>query len=102
MEKSSTFCNFYAVFEKKNIDNIIFILEIISNLCYTINCLNRILIRFKQKGEREMTHKMNLHNDPFEKIACGIKNIELRLYDEKRRLIKVGDEIVDRILKAHK
>ena len=41
-----------------------------------------------------MTHKMNLHNDPFEKIACGIKNIELRLYDEKRRLIKVGDEIV--------
>lgn len=40
-----------------------------------------------------MTHQMKLHADPFEKIAGGIKNIELRLYDEKRRLIKVGDEI---------
>ena len=36
---------------------------------------------------------MNLHAAPFENIARGIKTIELRLYDEKRRLIKVGDEI---------
>ena len=40
-----------------------------------------------------MTHQMNLHAAPFENIARGIKTIELRLYDEKRRLIKVGDEI---------
>ena len=37
---------------------------------------------------------MKLHAAPFEMIERGIKNIELRLYDEKRRLIKVGDEIV--------
>ena len=36
---------------------------------------------------------MKLHAAPFDKIARGIKTIELRLYDEKRRLIKVGDEI---------
>ncbi len=37
---------------------------------------------------------MNLHAAPFDNIARGIKTIELRLYDEKRRLIQVGDEIV--------
>lgn len=36
---------------------------------------------------------MNLHNDPFEMIRSGRKTIELRLYDEKRRLLSVGDEI---------
>lgn len=41
-----------------------------------------------------MIHQMNLHATPFEMIERGIKTIELRLYDEKRRLIKVGDEIV--------
>ena len=41
-----------------------------------------------------MTHNMNLHAAPFDNIARGIKTIELRLYDEKRRRIKVGDEIV--------
>ncbi len=41
-----------------------------------------------------MIHQMNLHATPFEMIERGIKTIERRLYDEKRRLIKVGDEIV--------
>lgn len=41
-----------------------------------------------------MTHQMNLHAAPFDMIARGSKTIELRLYDEKRRRIKVGDEIV--------
>ena len=40
-----------------------------------------------------MIHQMNLHAAPFDMIARGIKTIELRLWDEKRRLIKVGDEI---------
>ena len=39
-------------------------------------------------------HKMKLNSSPFEKIKSGEKTIELRLYDEKRRQIKVGDEIV--------
>ena len=36
---------------------------------------------------------MKLQTAPFEMIASGTKTIELRLWDEKRRLIKVGDEI---------
>ena len=40
-----------------------------------------------------MTHEMNLHDGPFDMIKCGKKIYELRLYDEKRRDIKVGDEI---------
>ena len=40
-----------------------------------------------------MTHEMNLHDAPFDMIRCGKKIYELRLWDEKRRDIKVGDEI---------
>ena len=40
-----------------------------------------------------MTHQMKLHREPFEMIKSGKKTIELRLYDEKRRQISVGDEI---------
>lgn len=40
-----------------------------------------------------MTHYMNLNPEPFEMINTGIKTIELRLNDEKRQKIKVGDEI---------
>ncbi len=38
-------------------------------------------------------HEMNLHDAPFASIASGQKVIELRLWDEKRRMIKVGDQI---------
>ncbi len=41
-----------------------------------------------------MTHTMNLHSRPFQMIANGQKIYELRLDDEKRRLIHIGDEIV--------
>ena len=40
-----------------------------------------------------MNHNMNINNRPFEMIKNGEKAIELRLYDEKRRKIKVGDTI---------
>ncbi len=40
-----------------------------------------------------MRHKMKLWNGSFEAIKSGRKTIEMRLYDEKRRLIKIGDEI---------
>lgn len=36
---------------------------------------------------------MRLHNEPFKLIKDGSKNIELRLNDEKRQLISVGDKI---------
>lgn len=37
---------------------------------------------------------MNLNSKPFEMIKSGNKTIELRLFDEKRQKIKVGDRIV--------
>ena len=36
---------------------------------------------------------MKLQDAPFEMIEKGIKTIELRLFDEKRQLIQVGDKI---------
>ena len=39
-------------------------------------------------------HTMNLHPEPFRLIREGKKTIELRLYDEKRRQIRVGDTIL--------
>lgn len=40
-----------------------------------------------------MKHNMKLNPSPFEMIKSGKKTIELRLNDEKRRRIKIGDEI---------
>ena len=41
-----------------------------------------------------MIHHMNLHPQPFEMISEGKKTIELRLLDEKRKQIAVGDSLV--------
>lgn len=41
-----------------------------------------------------MTHYMNLNLQPFRMIADGHKTIELRLLDEKRQKIAVGDTLV--------
>ncbi len=40
-----------------------------------------------------MTHTMQLQPSPFEMIRNGTKTIELRLFDEKRRKIQIGDTI---------
>ena len=40
-----------------------------------------------------MLHKMKLREDPFERIKNGTKTVEFRLYDEKRKLINIGDQI---------
>lgn len=40
-----------------------------------------------------MRHHMRLKDDPFNKIKAGTKTFELRLYDEKRKQVKVRDEI---------
>lgn len=40
-----------------------------------------------------MIHEMKLHPTYFNYINNGTKRIELRLYDEKRQLIKIGDTI---------
>ena len=40
-----------------------------------------------------MEFKMHLREKPFFMIKSGQKDIEMRLYDEKRQKIKVGDKI---------
>lgn len=40
-----------------------------------------------------MIHKMKLRDKPFKLIKAGTKTIELRLYDEKRKLLNVSDVI---------
>ena len=40
-----------------------------------------------------MEHTMNLNPVPFSMIKNGTKTIELRLYDEKRSKISIGDTI---------
>lgn len=40
-----------------------------------------------------MKHEMKLNNGPFMNFKLGTKTIEMRLNDEKRRLVKVGDII---------
>jgi len=40
-----------------------------------------------------MIHSMKLQKQPFENIANGKKIIESRLFDDKRQLINIGDQI---------
>ena len=42
---------------------------------------------------KETDHVMKLNPSPFEMIRTGKKTIELRLYDEKRQRISVGDTV---------
>jgi ASC-1-like (ASCH) protein len=39
-------------------------------------------------------HELRLHPAPFEKIKAGSKTIEMRLWDEKRQQMRVGDNLV--------
>jgi len=41
-----------------------------------------------------MIHAMHLKDEPFKKIESGTKTVELRLFDNKRRLLDVGDNII--------
>lgn len=41
-----------------------------------------------------MTHYLKLNPIPFSQIESGIKTIELRLYDEKRQKIAMGDTLI--------
>ena len=44
-------------------------------------------------GSIPVTHDMSLRESPFRAVADGTKVIEMRLLDEKRRTIRVGDRI---------
>ena len=41
-----------------------------------------------------MEYHMNLHDAPFNKIKEQSKTIEMRLYDERRKVLKVNDIII--------
>lgn len=45
------------------------------------------------EAQRKVKHTMQLTPSPFQMIKDGLKTIELRLYDEKRRMIHEGDTI---------
>lgn len=55
----------------------------------TVHC--EAIALLQMKGD---VHKMKLNSTPFEMIKSGEKTIELRLYDEKRQQINVGDKII--------
>lgn len=40
-----------------------------------------------------MKHSMKLLDTPFERIKSGKKTVEIRLFDEKRQKLRVGDTI---------
>ena len=44
-------------------------------------------------GSIPVTHDMSLREAPFRAVADGTKVIEMRLLDEKRRKIRIGDRI---------
>lgn len=41
-----------------------------------------------------MLHEMRLRDEPFDAIKSGNKKVEIRLMDERRRAIHVGDSVV--------
>ena len=41
-----------------------------------------------------MKHEMKLNNKAFNNIKSGIKKFELRLYDDRRKNINLGDTII--------
>ena len=56
------------------------------------NITNDIIIMLSEKFIL-MLHFMKIQKEPFEMIKNGKKIYELRLYDQKRRLVKNGDSI---------
>ena len=46
-----------------------------------------------ETGREPATHEMSLREGPFRAVASGRKVIEMRLFDPKRQVLRVGDEI---------
>ncbi len=44
--------------------------------------------------EKKIVHKMHLQNEPFNAIKDKKKTVELRLFDDKRKEIQIGDQIL--------
>ena len=46
-----------------------------------------------EAGLEPVTHEMSLRETPYRAVASGHKVIEMRLFDPKRQVLRVGDEI---------
>ena len=53
-----------------------------------------LILQIRSLIEVAMNHRMNLWNNSFLAIQSGSKTVEMRLNDEKRRLLCVGDTII--------
>ncbi len=51
-------------------------------------------MRKNERGDSKMEHILKLQPKYFDYIENGTKRIELRLYDEKRQKINIGDTII--------
>ena len=47
----------------------------------------------RTKGKNKLKHEMKLHPKYYNFILNGTKRLEIRLFDEKRKQIKIGDTI---------
>ena len=48
----------------------------------------------KETEDIKNVFRMNLHPEPYALIKSGRKDVEMRLYDERRRGIMIGDLII--------
>lgn len=88
-ELRSLFLAYHTFDTKQAIERILEAKNIVLDKDYTeagIQILRRLRKNF-------VIHHMKLWNDSFESIKKGIKTIEMRLNDEKRSKIKIGDII---------
>lgn len=60
----------------------------------TYPAITPVLFRYLETGQNSVVlHRMKLKAEPFRKIRDGLKMIELRLNDEKRQNVQIGDYI---------
>lgn len=61
---------------------------------FFLTSIKSSILKFSYNTSMDVTvHEMKLQPESFEAIRAGKKIIESRLYDEKRRLIKIGDVV---------
>ena len=64
---------------------------LVKSECWPFGTMLELLLY--SSHSRMAVHEMRLHPEPFALIKAGTKTVEMRLYDEKRRLMNIGDHI---------
>ena len=55
----------------------------------------RVPLRYVDRiSSNPIRHRMHITSQSFDRVLKGTRRVELRLYDDKRRLISVGDDII--------